>query len=74
MEKRVSHLKTDFEVAPVYLKETSSIQALLCVYFLVLLADSLLERDHRVMDREAIEEPASLPQGSKSAAILQLGG
>ena len=36
LEKRFSHLKTDFEVAPVYLKEASRIQALLCVYFLVL--------------------------------------
>ena len=37
LEKRFSHLKTDFEVAPVYLKEVSRIQALLCVYFLMLL-------------------------------------
>jgi transposase len=29
LEKRFSHLKTDFEVAPVYLKEASRIQALL---------------------------------------------
>ncbi len=42
LEKRFSHLKTDFEVAPVYLKETSRIQALLCVYFLALLTESLL--------------------------------
>jgi transposase len=39
LEKRFSHLKTDFEVAPVYLKETNRIQALLCVYFLMLLAE-----------------------------------
>ena len=37
LEKRFSHMKTDFEVAPVYLKEASRIQALLCVYFLALL-------------------------------------
>ncbi len=36
LEKRFSHLKTDFEVASVYLKEVSRIQALLCVYFLAL--------------------------------------
>src|SRR5512144_136968 len=34
IETRFAQLKTDFVVAPVYLKETSRIQALLCVYFL----------------------------------------
>jgi transposase len=38
IETRFAQLKTDFVVAPVYLKETSRIQALLCVYFFVLLA------------------------------------
>ena len=66
LEKRFSHLKTDFEVAPVYLKETSRIQALLCVYFLVLLAESLLERElRRAMDREAIESLPLYPEGRK---------
>src|SRR5271169_1299445 len=58
LEKRFSHLKTDFEVAPVYLKETSRIQALLCVYFLALLTESLLERD-------AIESLPLYPEGRK---------
>jgi transposase len=59
-------LKTDFEVAPVYLKETSRIQALLCVYFLMLLAESPLERElRRAMDREAIESLPLYPQGRK---------
>ena len=40
IEKRFSQLKTDFVVAPVFLKEVSRIQALLCVYFLALLAES----------------------------------
>ena len=35
IEKRFAQLKTDFAVAPVYLKEVSRIQALLCVYFRV---------------------------------------
>ena len=39
IERRFEHLKTDFVVAPVYLKEVSRIQALLCVYFLVLLVE-----------------------------------
>ncbi|HEX3449852.1 MAG TPA: IS1634 family transposase, partial [Isosphaeraceae bacterium] len=66
LEKRFSHLKTDFEVAPVYLKEASRIQALLCVYFLVLLAESLLERElRRAMDREAIESLPLYSEGRK---------
>jgi transposase len=66
LEKRFSQLKTDFEVAPVYLKETSRIQALLCVYFLMLLAESLLERElRRATDREAIESLPLYPEGRK---------
>jgi transposase len=66
LEKRFSHLKTDFEVAPVYLKEVSRIQALLCVYFLALLTESLLERElRRAMDRHAIESLPLYPEGRK---------
>jgi transposase len=66
LEKRFSHLKTDFEVAPVYLKETSRIQALLCVYFLALLTESLLERElRRAMDHAAIESLPMYPEGRK---------
>jgi transposase len=66
LEKRFSHLKTDFVVAPVYLKETSRIQALLCVYFLVLLTESLLERElRRAMEREAIASLPLYPEGRK---------
>jgi transposase len=66
LEKRFSHLKTDFEVAPIYLKEVSRIQALLCVYFLALLTESLLERElRRAMDRGAIESLPLYPEGRK---------
>jgi transposase len=59
IEKRFAQLKTDFVVAPVFLKEVSRIQALLCVYFLALLVESLLERElRRAMETEGIE---SLP-------------
>ena len=47
IEKRFSQLKTDFAVAPVYLKEVSRIQGLLGVYFLALLVQTLLERQLR---------------------------
>ncbi len=59
IEKRFAQLKTDFVVAPVFLKEVSRIQALLCVYFLALLVEALLERElRRAMGRQGI---ASLP-------------
>ena len=64
IEKRFSQLKTDFRVAPVYLKEVSRIQALLCVYFLVLLIESLLERElRRAMAREQLESLPLYPEG-----------
>ena len=47
IEKRFSQFKTDFEVGPMYLKSVSRIQALLCVYFFVLLVQTLLERELR---------------------------
>jgi transposase len=66
LEKRFAHLKTDFEVAPVFLKEVSRIQALLCVYFLVLLTESLLEREwRRALDRAAIASLPLYPEGRK---------
>jgi transposase len=66
LEKRFSQLKTDFEVAPVYLKEASRIQALLCVYFLALLTESLLERElRRAMDQKAIASLPLYPEGRK---------
>jgi transposase len=59
IERRFEQLKTDFVVAPVYLKEVSRIQALLCVYFFVLLVEALLERElRRAMERKGL---ASLP-------------
>jgi len=64
LEKRFSQLKTDFEVAPVYLKEVRRIEALLCVYFFVLLVEALLERELRqAMEREGIEALPMYPEG-----------
>ncbi|MEO1619315.1 MAG: IS1634 family transposase [Planctomycetota bacterium] len=47
IEKRFSQLKTDFNVAPVFLKEASRIESLLCVYFLCLVIQTLMERELR---------------------------
>jgi transposase len=64
IEKRFAQLKTDFAVAPVYLKEVSRIQALLCLYFFVLLVESLLERELRqAMVRTGVESLRLYPEG-----------
>ena len=64
IERRFEQLKTDFAVAPVYLKEASRIQALLCVYFFVLLVEALLERELRqAMERSGIEDLPLYPEG-----------
>jgi transposase len=64
IEKRFAQLKTDFEVAPVYLKEASRIQALLCLYFFVLLVQALLERElRRAMARGQVESLPLYPEG-----------
>jgi transposase len=63
IERRFEQLKTDFVVAPVYLKEASRIQALLCVYFVALLVESLLEREvRRAMERAGDEELPLYPE------------
>ena len=64
IEKRFSQLKTDFEVAPVYLKAVHRIQALLAVYFFALLIEALLERQLRqAMQGKGIEALPLYPEG-----------
>ncbi len=64
IEKRFSQFKNDFEVAPVFLKEVSRIQALLGVYFFVLIVQTLLERELRnAMEEEPIEDLPLYPEG-----------
>jgi transposase len=64
IEKRFAQLKTDYEVAPVYLKEARRIQGLLCVYFLAQLVQALLERElRRAMQREALDSLPLYPEG-----------
>lgn len=66
IEKRFEQLKTDFVVAPVFLKDVGRIEALLCVYFLALLVEALLERELRQgMEREGIESLPLYPEGRK---------
>jgi transposase len=64
IEKRFSQLKTDFAVAPVYLKGVHRIEALLCVYFFALLVEALVERQLRqAMKCHAIESLPLYPEG-----------
>lgn len=63
IEKRFSQLKTDFEVAPVYLKAVHRIQAFLCMYFFALLVEALLERQLRkAMQKADIEALPMYPE------------
>lgn len=64
IEKRFSQLKTDFLVAPVYLKSVRRIQALLALYFFTLLVETLLERELRkAMRREGVRSLPLYPEG-----------
>lgn len=68
IEKRFSQLKTDFAVAPVYLKDVGRIQGLLAIYFFVLLVQTLLERELRqAMARKGIEFLPLYPEGRPCA-------
>jgi transposase len=60
IEKRFSQFKTDFAVAPVYLKNVARVQGLLAVYFLVLLIQTLLERELRLALQRTGEESLAL--------------
>jgi transposase len=64
IEKRFSQFKTDFAVAPVYLKNVARIQGLLTIYFLVLLTQTLLERElRRAMAQANIPSLPMYPEG-----------
>lgn len=53
VEKRHEQLKSVHDVAPQYLKGVARIEALLCVFFLALLVDALIERQVRRAMRAA---------------------
>lgn len=66
IENRFSQLKTDFTVAPVHLQSVSRIQAFLCVYFLALLVEALLERDLRAaMKASDVKSLPLYPEGRR---------
>jgi transposase len=64
IEKRFSQLKSDFRVAPVYLKSVQRIVGLLAVYFFALMVQSLLERDLRqAMEDNGTQSLPLYPEG-----------
>lgn len=69
VEKRFSQLKTDFRVAPIFLKSVSRVQALLCAYFFSLMLQTLLEREVRqAMKRQGLESLPLYPEGRECKA------
>jgi len=63
IEKRFEQMKTDFAIAPVWLKDPKRVTALLGVYYLALLAESLLERELRLaMQREGLQSLPMYPE------------
>jgi transposase len=64
LEKRFSQLKTDFRVAPVYLKNVGRIVGLLAVYFFALMVQALLERElRRAMKEHRLSDLPLYPEG-----------
>lgn len=66
VEKRHEQLKSVHDVAPQYLKNAARIEALLCVFFLALLVDALIEREmRRNMRRQRIKSLPLYPEQRK---------
>ncbi len=64
LEKRIYTQKSVLEIAPVYLKKTHRIEAIMFLYFVALMIMTLMERSIRAnMARRQIEKVPILPQG-----------
>jgi len=64
LEKRMYTKKSILEVAPVFLKKETRIEAMLFLYFIALMIVSLIERNIRTnMEKQKIEKLSILPQG-----------
>jgi transposase len=68
VEKRFSQFKNDFAVAPVFLKSVTRIQSLLAIYFFVLVAQTLLERELRAMEKHDVDDLPLYPEGRRCSA------
>lgn len=66
VEKRFSHLKTELEIAPAYLKKPRRVVGLIHAYFIALV--SLIERQVRLaMQKRRIASLPLLPEGRATA-------
>ena len=66
IEKRHQQFKSAFEAAPVFLKLPHRIEALMFVYFIVLLLNALIERELRLaMEREKMHSLPLYPEQRK---------
>jgi transposase len=64
VEKRFSQLKTELEIAPVYLKKPRRVAGLIHAYFIALALVSLIERQVRLaMQKRRIQSLPLLPEG-----------
>jgi len=64
IERRFEQFKTDYVVAPVFLKDVARIEAFLCVYYFALLTEALLERELRQgMQRQGVTKLPLYPEG-----------
>ena len=69
VEKRFSQLKSQFQVAPVFLKSVHRVVALLTVYYLTLLVQALIEREiRRGMRDNGIDSLPLYPEDRKCKA------
>ena len=63
IERRFEQLKTDYDVAPVFLKDVARIEAFLCVYYFALLTEAFLERELRQgMQRQGVTALPMYPE------------
>lgn len=68
IEKRFSQIKTEHEIAPVYLKKPQRVAGLMHAYFIALAVAALIERQVRKgMLLQGIEELPLLPEGRMTA-------
>ena len=67
VEKRFAHIKTELEIAPVYLKKPSRVAGLIHAYFIALALVSLIERQvRRAMRQRQITSLPLLPEGRET--------
>jgi transposase len=67
VEKRFAHIKTELEIAPVYLKKPARVAGLIHAYFIALALVSLIERQvRRAMRQRQIKALPLLPEGRET--------